>query len=541
MGLRRLFKRSDSAEPESYFNGVEPDPSARPLLFKSQSQEITSVFLMSLCTVMSSANQGAISLALPEMATYFRINGSALSWTISSYSLITGSFILLMARLADVFGRKRTVIMSFAWYAAWNLFSAFIHNDIGFDCMRGLQGIAGAAASPAAAGLLGAVYLDGPRKNMALATFAAGAPVGYVIGLVVGGICSQFLSFHAIMYFLAIIYGAAAVLVWITTEAVMRASTGNKWEQLRKLDYLGALLSTLGLLLLVFSLTEAAAAPKGWGTPYIIAMIIVGIVLLGLFVTWEFYYSNPLMPMFIWKYPGFALVMVVIACGWIDFQGVLNYYSSLFFQDIKGYSPILTTACLCPQAVMGIIVNIFAGYTLHIISGRILLLVGMFSFLGSALLWALVPLHLTYWAMCFPALILCVIGADLAYNVGNLFVLSTVPPELKSTAAGIFITLSQLAQSLGLAAATSIVASIIGVNQDGLAPARLLEGFRGAYWFAVGVSGVGVILAFFVRVGTQGGEHRQIPDNEQELPEKTGDDTSDIVNIDTTTVTEKDS
>lgn len=535
----------------------------RPSVFDSTLQEFMCVAMMAFCPVMNSANQGAIALSLPSLARYFQINGSALSWTTNSYSLVTCSFILLMARLADVFGRKTVILCAFVWYALWNLIAGFMHDDIVFDVTRGLQGLAGAAATPAAAGVLGAMYGDGQRKNAVLATFAAGAPVGFVVGLLLGGICSEFLSWRAIMYFLAILYGIFVVVGYfvIPSDEVMRrhaveqaeairkakvergepipqddavminmlkAGDGSKWDKLKRIDYLGSFLSTAGLMLFVFALSEAEAAPEGWSTPYIIAIIVVGVILIGLFITWEFYYSNPLMPMFIWKYPGFAHVIVVVMLGWMDFQGVLTYYSSLFFQDIKGYSPILTTACVSPQAIMGILVNVFAGYTLHIIPGRILMIVAMASFTGAALLWALQPLHIIYWAMSFPALILSVIGADLAYNVGNSYSLATVPPQLKSTAAGIFTVMMQLSGSIGLAATTSIVSSLIGENIDGQVPSVLLHGYRGAYWFATGAGALGLVLSLFLKIGTQGGKQKTrlqldaekiIPNNSDDIEE----------------------
>ncbi|KAK9247330.1 major facilitator superfamily domain-containing protein [Lipomyces tetrasporus] len=520
------IEAQDEGDPSDIYVGViSTDPEARPPVFKSTVHELVCVLMLAFAPAMNSAGQGSLQLALPTISKYFEIQGAALSWTITSYSLVTGSTILLMARLADILGRKRVLLISYGWYAVFALIQGFIKNDIAFDSMRGLQAFAGAAGPPAAVGILGVIYPAGRRKNKAMAAFAAGAPLGFIMGIVTSGICTEFLGWKAILLFFAIVYGTfaiAGIFVFPSDEVsfaianrIVKATGGQglvpvkrDWTTnlmlLENLDYVGAVLSTVGLMLFIFALAESGGAPSGWGTPYIIAILIVGILIVGLFVAWEFYVKNPLMPMFIWKYPGFALCMLLVLCGWMNFQGVLIYFTSLSMQNIRKYSPILTTAAMLPQATTGIVVNIVAAFVMHIIPGRILMIIAMCAFMTSALLWALQPLHITYWAMTLPALMTLVVGADLAYNVGNQFSLSIVPPNLKSTAAGIFNVTTQLAASIGIAASTAIVTSQIGIDIDGQPPEILHRGYRCAYWFAVGVAGVGIIGSLFLKVGTQG-------------------------------------
>ncbi|KAK9240267.1 major facilitator superfamily domain-containing protein [Lipomyces kononenkoae] len=488
----------------------------RPPVFKSLAHEIIALLTLTCGPSLATMNQGAMLIALPHVGKSFGISGSELSWTISAFALSSGTFVLLLASIADNIGRKRMVVVAYVWYALWCLVSGFMKRDIEFDVFRGLQGLSGAAAAPAAVGIIGATYVPGKRKNRAMATFSAGAPIGFIVGIICGGICTQFISWRAFFFFSTILYSVLAILVWYSAPDDPHMHWSEMKENLSKLDYFGALLATSGLVMFVFALTQSGATSKGWAEPYVIALLIVGIVTFAIFMFWESKAKNPLMPLGIWFYPGFALSMFIVACGFMNFLGVLNYYMTLIFQEVRDASAILTTAYLVPQAVCGVLVNVFAALTLHVIPGRILMFIAMTAFTVSALLWALQPIHLIYWAMAFPSICLSVVGADLAYNVANMHTLSAVPPESQSSAAGIFNTVFQLSAAIGIAASTTIVhtaadrSSHTGVQQ-------LYDSYQAAFWFAVGVSGVGTIASGFLKVGTQG---RKAADTDEEKVEE---------------------
>ncbi|KAK9494387.1 major facilitator superfamily domain-containing protein [Lipomyces doorenjongii] len=496
--LRRL--EQDEAQARYHAQSISEE---RPPVFRSLGHELTAVIMLTFGASLATSNQGAMLIAMPRMGESFGISGADLSWTISAFSLSSGAFVLLLASIADRIGRKRMVLVAYVWYAIWCLVSGFMKKDVVFDVFRGFQGLSGAAATPAAVGIIGATYVPGQRKNRAMATFSAGAPLGFIVGIICGGICTQFISWRAVLFFSTIEYSVFAILVWFSVPDDPHTDWTAMKKDLAKLDYFGALLATSGLVMFVFALTQSGAASKGWAEPYVIALLIVGIFMFAMFIFWESKAETPLMPLYVWRYPGFALCMLVTACGFMNFLGVLNYYITLFFQDIRGASAILTTAYLVPQAISGVLVNIFAAFTLHVIPGRILMAIALTAFTASALLWALQPIDLIYWAMAFPAICLSVVGADLAYNVANMHTLSAVPPESQSSAAGIFNTIIQLTAAVGIAASTTVVqaaakrSSHTGVRQ-------LYDSYKAAFWFAVGISAVGLICSGFLKVGKQG-------------------------------------
>ncbi|KAK9494374.1 major facilitator superfamily-domain-containing protein [Lipomyces doorenjongii] len=489
----------------------------RPPVFGSVWQEIVVIIILTLGMALPPANQGSMQIAVPQIGESFGISGGNLSWTISAFTLTSGAFVLLMAALADNIGRKRMLLISYIWFSVWCLVSAFVKNHIVFDIMRGLQGLSGAVSPPAAVGIIGATYIPGKRKNKAMAAIAAGAPLGFIVGITCGGICTEFLSWRSILFFSAIEYTFLAGLGWFLVPNDPAMNWRAVREKLTAIDYFGALLATSGLVLLVFGLTESSVTKEGWRSPYVIVLFVVGIIVIGLFVFWESKAKYPLMPLYIWRYPGVALCMIIIACGFMNFLGVVSYYMVLFFQRVRGASAILTTAYLIPQAVSGILVNVLVAYTLHIIPGRIFMVIAMAAFVISALLWALQPIYLTYWAMAFPAICLSVLGADISFNVANMHILSAVPAELQSSASGILNTVKQIAVSIGLAASSTIVKTAADKSpSDGAT--RLYDSYRAAFWFAVGVSGIGLLGSLFLKVGTQGSKRK---DNANDTPQDT--------------------
>ncbi|ODV91999.1 hypothetical protein CANCADRAFT_80956 [Tortispora caseinolytica NRRL Y-17796] len=505
----------DDVWPEGY-----DDPNQRPPVFKSATQEYLCLFSLTFAPSLTSLGLGIVQIGLPTIGRYYDIEGSTLSWALSAYSLTSGAFLLLFGSIADLIGRKNVVLWAYTWIAIWCLGSGFSPSFAGFAVMRALQGMSAAAAAPAAVGILGSNYRPGLRRNRVMAAFSAGAPLGFVFGAIAGGICDQFISWKASMWFVTIMYSFLAVLLYYATPADHITDWRESLAKLKELDFTGAGLLIVGMVLFTFALSQAESAEHKWKTPYIIVLIIIGaLVLIGFFLYEMYIPRKPLMPYYLWQFSGFALVMSIAFFCWMTFGGVINTFMPLYFQNIRGYSPMLTVAAMLPQAVAGICVNIFAALFLHRIPGRILMLVAMVGFLSAALLWALMPPHLTYWAMAFPSTILSVIGADLMYNVANLHSLSAVPRAHQSTAAGTFNTILALGACIGVSAGSSISDSIVVTSGGNSSVSALVDGYRGAFWFGVGSAGLGLFGSLFLKIGTQG-HNTKAADIEAETDQK---------------------
>lgn len=243
-----------------------------------------------------------------------------------------------------------------------------------FHTFRGVQGLAAAATIPAGIGIIGDVYTHpSPRKNKAFATFAAGNPLGFVVGCIMSGVVTQIFNWRATFYLMAIIYAAFTVVAWMV---IPDDKEPIQWQSWKNLDIFGALVVTTAWILICASMTLAGTAPKGWKTPYILVFLVVGVVLLGIFIFWESKAPKPLMPLHIWNNSNFSLVgsaativrlntdflgqlMIIASFGFMNFM-VTQFWLSLYFQELRHLSALMTAVWLIPQALTGVFVNVLS-------------------------------------------------------------------------------------------------------------------------------------------------------------------------------------
>ncbi|QPG76065.1 hypothetical protein FOA43_003451 [Brettanomyces nanus] len=485
------------------------DPEQRPPIFKSTFQEYICVALFTFAPAAASMGSACFQTSLSVTSQYFGIDGGVLTWCVNSIMLANGGCMLLMGGIADALGRRNSLIIGFFSYALFSLIAGFMKNFAVLCILRALMGAAVACATPAAAGFLGSTYKDSKRKNMAMSIFALGSPVGGASGYIIAGVCIIAFNWRAVQYFLAILFGFCSIgVVLFMPDDETRMQGIHASQIFRHLDYGGSFISLAAFTLICFSLTQVDAATDGWGTPYIIALLVVGIVLIPVFVLYEMHIpSQPIMPMALFKSWNFDLCMIISTFSWINFQGVLNYYSIVYFEMIRGYSAILTACCLLPQPICGIFANIFAGLTMHKIPGRIFIFVGCLGFLIASIIWATFPIDRNYFLGPFWAFIVCVLGADFIYNVANRCSLGLVEKEVQSRAAGTFNTIIQLASSVGLGLSSTIVSSkysLYGTSEQNDHKQEFWNAIRYAFYFGIALSGISLILSLFLRIGVIG-------------------------------------
>lgn len=206
-----------------------------------------------------------------------------------------------------------------------------------FFVSRGMQGVFASGGIPAALGILGAAYPPGKRKNRVFATFSAGNPTGWVVGLLIGGFLTSYASWRWGFRVITIITAVVTVLSFIYIPPDPPRDPIRRKE---KVDWLGAILIICGITGICYALSDAGNAPNGWRTWYIIFSLLLGCAFVGLFLWLESRVQYPLMPLSIWKVPQFLRLMVVIALGFSCFTGFLGFTWSLWFQQIDQASPL---------------------------------------------------------------------------------------------------------------------------------------------------------------------------------------------------------
>ena len=162
------------------------------------------------------------------------------------------------------------------WLTVWSIIAGFSRNELMMDFCRALQGLGPAAYLPSGMMLLGTVYRPGPRKNLVFGIYGACAPLGFFVGIFFAGVAGQFLSWGAYFWIGAGLSFSTAVVAYFSIP-----SDYQERKNLRvKMDWLGTILISSGLILVVFAITDSAHAPRGWATPYIYTLLIIGVLLL---------------------------------------------------------------------------------------------------------------------------------------------------------------------------------------------------------------------------------------------------------------------
>ncbi|KAJ6017017.1 hypothetical protein N7451_000396 [Penicillium sp. IBT 35674x] len=425
--------------------------------------------------------------------------------------LSSGAFLLTFGKLADMFGRKVLFIIGMGGFTISLLIAGFATNAIYMDVFSGILGLFAAAVVPPAVGTLGAVYeKPSKRKNRAFACFSAGNPLGFVGGMIISGVASNEYNWRASFWALAVVYAIFTALTVWTVPPDGFARTPISVEAFKKFDLLGTALVIVGFAFFSSSLSLAGDAPDGWKTGYVLALFIVGFFLLVAFLWWQSITANPLMPLWVWKDRNFALLMAIFCLGFMGFSAV-SFYLSLYLQNVKHLTALEITARLMPMVVSGVTVNVVCGLILHRVNNSLLTGIGALAYTASFLILSFMKEDAIYWEYIFPALILVVVGADIQFNVTNMYVMSSLPSDQQSIAGGIFNTVSKLCNNLGLGIATSVESAM--ANQM-TASTPAIRPYLTAYWFAAAAAGISLFMVPFLTLGTQGGD----------APTETGDE-----------------
>lgn len=497
---------SDESSPAS---PTEPTPAkyaARPACFKSTFQEVLFVLTATMAVGTSSFIIGSTTVITNLIAEDLKMTTAELTWVTAANSLSSGSFLLLFARLADLFGKRSMFITSLFLFSILCLGSGFARTPITLDILMGLVGLTTASAVPPAQGMLGVIYArPSKRKNAAFACFSAGNPLGFVAGMVAGGVAAGVAGWRGAFWFLAIVYaGFTIVAIFNVPKDPSAKEKWEGWETVGKLDVVGNLLALAGIGLFSSALSLGSDASQGWRTPYVLVLLILGVLFMVVFPFWENYCKKPLIPLYIFKDRNFSLLLTILLLGFTAFP-IAGFWVSLYFQRVWHASALQTAVHMLPMAIMGTLVNVVAAFILHIVSNKIIMTAGAAAYMIAFLCYALNKTAFSYWALLFPGLCVCVVGADFEFNVVNMYVLSSLPASHQSIASGLFQTVTKLCVTLGFGISTALFDHVSkNPSKRGYHAGDPIEPYAATFWFSVAVSAAGLMLCPLLTVGTQG-------------------------------------
>lgn len=318
-----------------------------------------------------------VYVALPEIGVQLGFSPQSLQWVFSAYSVMFGGFLLLGGRAADLFGRRRMFILGLALYALSSLFGGLAHSPIAIVAARAIQGLGGAALFPATVSLINTLFEEGPKRNRALGLWSLAGSTGLTLGSIVGGVLVGSLGWPSVFFVnvpIALAVGLGAL------KAIPR---DEPFSKRKGFDLSGAMTSTSGVTLLVFTLVQA---PEwGWASWPVALGAAAVVVLLGLFVLIESRSAHPIMPLRLVTHSGLAAAMALTFLFMGTFMA-LPYFTTELFQRVYQFSPLTTGfAFLVPCAAIAVGTQI-GGRLAARFGVRLLLLLGLaVGAIGAAL------------------------------------------------------------------------------------------------------------------------------------------------------------
>lgn len=200
-------------------------------------------------------------------------------------------------------------IGSMFFFSVLCLGTGFAKDGITLDILCGILGIFSASAVPPAQGILGTIYdKPSPRKNRAFGCFSAGNPLGFVFGTILAGLFTEIFNWRAGFFLIAITYFLTSIVAVLTVPVDRMPKQNFDQETLKKLDLPGTGMTIAGIGMFCAALSLAGDAPNGWKTPYVLALLVVGLLLIVAFVVWELKYPYAIVDMNVFKDRDFSLV-----------------------------------------------------------------------------------------------------------------------------------------------------------------------------------------------------------------------------------------
>jgi EmrB/QacA subfamily drug resistance transporter len=448
--------------------------------------------LVCLAQFMVILDATIVNIALPTIQKDLDFSQADLQWVINSYTLLFGGFLLLGGRAADILGRKRIFIAGTVLFSVASLLNGLATSSEMLIGFRALQGLGGALVSPAALSIITTTFPEGPERTKALGVWSAIAAGGGAIGLLLGGILTETLSWEWI-FFVNVPIGAVAALL------SARLITESKAERAGAFDILGAVLVTGGLMVLVYAIVKAEA--NGWGSAQTLGLGALGIALLAAFAFVESRITGPLVRLGIFKVRSLAtsnFVLLLVSGGLF----ALFFFATLYVQEVLGFTPIKAGLAFLPVA-FGIGIGAGTaqllvkklGVRLNAILGMLIAAVGLFYL-------SRVTVDGTYWADLFPGLVLMSFGMGNTFVPITLIATTNVDEHDAGLASGLFNTSQQVGGALGLAVLSTLAADRTASYLTGLGhqpgpqdrAAGLVEGFQVAFTSAAILVTIGAIL-----------------------------------------------
>lgn len=464
---------------------IEPDP-----------RRWKALMVIAIAQLMVVLDASIVNIALPSMQEDLGISDANRQWVITAYTLTFGGFLLLGGRIADFQGRKRIFIVGLIGFAAASFLGGIAMTAELLFAARALQGVFGALLAPAALALITVTFTESHERAKAFGVFGAISGGGAAIGLVAGGILTEFLSWHWTLL-VNVPIAIIAVLLAIPFIKESRATGDTKY------DVPGAIFATAGLVSLVYGITQAQSV--GWNGTSTLSFMGLGILLLAIFVVIETKTTHPLLPLRILENRnrgGAYLASFFVGVGLF----AMFLFLTFFFQGVLGYTPLQSGLLFLPFSA-GVILS--AGLASQLLPrfGPRWVTAGGFglAIIGMVLLTRMTPTT-EYLGGILPSLVIISLGMGLIFVPLSAVSLFAIGNHDAGVASAVLNTSQQIGGSIGVAflntiATSATAAYLVSNNLREPTADALVAGFTSGFaWGAAILAVAGIIWVVLVNM-----------------------------------------
>ncbi|WP_433300196.1 MFS transporter [Actinoplanes sp. CA-030573] len=447
-----------------------------------------------------------VNIALPSAQKALDISDADRQWVITAYTLAFGGLLLLGGRISDYWGRKRAFMVGAVGFAAASALGGLATSGAMLFAARALQGAFGALLAPASLALLTVLFTEARERAKAFAVYGAIAGGGSAVGLLLGGVLTEYANWRwCLLVNIPVALVALALAIPLVPESRAHGDTTY--------DIPGAVVVTLGLASLVYGFTEAAKPDEGWSSPVTLGFIAAGVVLIAIFVWLQRRARNPLLPLRIVADRNRGGAYITSALVGAGLFGAFLFLT-LYQQNVLGYTPLKAGFASLPVTVGVLISATVASNLLPRIGAKPLMIVGPILAAAGMIWLRFIDLDTSFWAHLMPAQVLLGLGLGFTFVPLSSLALVGVPEHDEGAASAALNATQQVGGSLGTALLNTIATSAITAYVTSHLPSAKspaegqqigllaqIDGYSAAFtWAAAMILLAAVVSAVFIKV-----------------------------------------
>ncbi|MFG2919107.1 MFS transporter [Kitasatospora sp. NPDC048298] len=475
---------------------------------KEKRPGVVLVLVLALQTMLI-LDVNVVNIALPDLKDALGFTPTGLSWVLSSYLLTFGGLLLLGGRAGDILGHRKGLLVGVTVFTAASLLGGLSTSAGMLLAARAIQGVGAAIAAPTVLALIATHFTEEKARAKALGAYAAVSGSGAAIGLIGGGLLTDWLSWRWVLFINVPIGLVLLILAPMFIHETDR-TPGS-------FDLGGALSSTLGMTALVYGFIRAAE--QGWGDGLTIGSFVAAIVLLALFIVVENKAKQPITPLRLFadrnRAIGYLALLFVMAAG-----NSMFFFLTQFLQEVSGFSPIKAGLAFVPLALLILGSSSVSAKLLPRFGARVLTAVGSAA-ISVALIWfAQITPSSSYVSTLLGPMVIAGLGMGVLLVGVTTILFSGIKPEETGAASGLLNVMQQIGGALGLAVMVTVFGAAsrgaeapAGLDTKGAADYVLTEGVTAAFSWGAGFTALTILLTLVMRRMTAGGDTQQ--QNEQ--------------------------